>query len=218
MAAGTPLILGRTPAARAPRPLTHAPRVHVRDSALLVRGATRPTLDPTRRTRAPRLARRPVTPTASTGAKRRRTTSCGRRGILAAGRAMSWITWCRSPAAVPTRPATCSGRRWARRRRRTRWSGRGAPRHGAIDRPPRGRPLIESEVSQGRRSLSECSMSHPYSTLPPPMTDPRLRQSYLVEPSVQDALYQAADVLGMPTCPDLVTQEMDATRCFGHRM
>ena len=195
MAEGTLLILGRTPAARAPTPLTHAPRVHARDNAPLVRGATRPNLGPTRRTRAPLPAPRPVTPTACTGAKRRRTTSCGRRGILTAGRDMSWITWCRLRAVVPTRPATCSGRRWARRRRRTRWSGRGAPRHGAIDRPPRGRPLIESEVSQGRRSLTECSMSHPYFTLPLPMTDPRLEQSYLVEPSVHDALYQAADVL-----------------------
>ena len=202
MAEGTPLVLGRPPAARAPTPLTHASRV----------------LGPTRRTRAPPLVPRRAPPTASAEAKWRRTTSCVRRGILTAGRDMSWITWCRSPAAVPTRPATCSGRRWARRRRRTRWSGRGAPRHGAIDRPPRGRPLIESEVSQGRRSLTECSMSHPYFTLPLPMTDPRLQQSYLVEPPVHDALYQAADVLGIPTCPDLVTQEMDATRCFGHRM
>ena len=152
VAEGTPLILGRTPAARAPTSLTHAQRAHPPDNAPLVRGATRPTLDPTRRTRAPRLARRPVTPTASTGAKRRRTTSCGRRGILTGGRDTSWITWCRSRAVVPTRPATCSGRRWARRRRRTRWSGRGAPRHAAIDRPSRV-GLMESEVSQGRRTF-----------------------------------------------------------------
>ena len=137
VAEGTLLILGCTPAARAPTPLTHAPRVHARDNAPLVRGATRPNLGPTRRTRAPLPAPRPVTPTACTGAKRRRTTSCGRRGILTAGRDMSWITWCRSRAVVPTRPATCSGRRWARRRRRTRWSGRGAARHAGIDRPSR---------------------------------------------------------------------------------
>jgi len=47
------------------------------------------------------------------------------------------------------------------------------------------------------------------------MTDPRLLQSYLVHPAVHDALYEAADALGIPTCPDFVTQEMDATGFLG---
>jgi len=72
---------------------------------------------------APLPAPRPVTPTASTGAKRRRMTSCARRRILTAGRDMLWITSCRSPVAARTRRATCSGRRSRRRRRRTRSSG-----------------------------------------------------------------------------------------------
>ena len=47
------------------------------------------------------------------------------------------------------------------------------------------------------------------------MTDPRLQQSYLVQPSVHDALYEAAQTLGIPTCPDFVTQEMDAIGFLG---
>src|SRR6266513_6148899 len=64
-------------------------------------------------------------------------------------------------------------------------------------------------------------MSHPRLTLHRSMTDPRLmtdsrlQQSYLVQPSVHDALYEAARALGIPTCPDFLTREMDAIGFLG---
>jgi hypothetical protein len=47
------------------------------------------------------------------------------------------------------------------------------------------------------------------------MTDLRLQQSYLVYPAIHDALYEAADALRIPACPDFVTQEMDAIGFLG---
>jgi len=107
-AAGTLRTLEPTPPARAPTP-PHTSGVHA--------GAKRPNLGPTRHTRGPRPAARLVIPLESTGARRRRTISCGRAAIRTAGPAMWWITSCRSPVVVPMRPATCSGNRPRKRRR-----------------------------------------------------------------------------------------------------
>src|SRR5439155_25030904 len=86
-----------------------------------------------RRIHAPVPAPPPVMRIASIAVRRRRTISCGGAVIRTAGPATWSITSCRSPAAVPTRPATCSGRRRGRRRQRTGWSGGVARDRGGGD-------------------------------------------------------------------------------------
>src|SRR6266513_4972266 len=71
VAADTPRTLERIHAARAPT-VHHTSRVHAQANAPLVRGAKRPNLGPTRRTRGPRLAARRTIPLESTGARRGR--------------------------------------------------------------------------------------------------------------------------------------------------
>ncbi len=133
MAAGTPRTLERTQAARAPT-LHRTSRVHAQANAPLVRAAKRPNLGPIRRTRALLRAARLAIPLESTGARRRRTISCDGAAIRTAGPATWWITSCRSPAVVPTRPATCNGKRPRKGRQRTGWSDADALAREGTDR------------------------------------------------------------------------------------
>src|SRR5205085_12498129 len=63
----------------------HTFRVHARVNAPLVRGATRPNRGPTHRTRGLLRAARLASPLESTAARPRRTISCDRAAIHAAG-------------------------------------------------------------------------------------------------------------------------------------
>jgi len=66
----------------------------------------------------------------SGGARRQKTSSCGRPGTHMVGRGTSWITLSRWPVAAPMRRAICNGRRRRRRRRRIESSGEAARGRG----------------------------------------------------------------------------------------
>src|SRR5205814_8308762 len=145
----------------APTP-RHTSGVHAR--------AKRPNLGPTRHTRGPRPAARLVIPLESTEARRRRTISCDRAAIRTAGPATWWITSCRSPVVVPTRRATCSGRRRRRGRPRTRASDGGAA--SGIERPLSHPQLIFSKSLTQPESVMDDVVYTSIAGLPPRWLEP----------------------------------------------
>src|SRR5205807_8540226 len=123
-----------------------------------------------RRARALLRAARLAIQLESTGARRRRTISCDRAAIRTAGPAMWWITSCRSPVVVPTRPATCSGRRPRKGRQRTR--PRDADAAPGIERPLSHPQLIFSKSLTRPESVMDDVVYTSTPGLPPRWLEP----------------------------------------------
>lgn len=101
--------------------------------------------------------------------------SCDRADTRMDAKIMSWTTLCRSPAAVQTPRAICSGRPRRKPRQRIKSNGRAASRsrqnHHSLERPAAMRATVEKSVRCARRN-GNCGFqqsSRSSFLIPPPL-------------------------------------------------